>query len=251
MKDNFSTHATQYALYRPDYPEALYGYILGFCKERKNAWDCGTGNGQVASKLSEYFEQVYATDISQKQLSNAIKKENIHYSLQPAERTDFSAHFFDLIVVAQAIHWFDFDLFYQEVKRTIKPSGLLIVTGYGLISVNAEIDVLLENFYHNIIGPYWDTERRYIDEEYKTIPFPFEELSCPSLESTHQWSLDHFIGYLSTWSAVQHFIKEQGYNPVNQFAESIQLFWKKNEIKKVIFPILLRAGRVTETGATS
>lgn len=246
MKDNFSTQAAQYALYRPDYPEALYSYILAVCKERKNAWDCGTGNGQVAAKLSEYFEQVYATDISQKQLSNATRKENIHYSLQPAEHTGFAERFFDLIVVAQAIHWFDFDLFYQEVKRTIQPNGLLIVVGYGLLKVNPEIDEIISSFYHNTIGPYWDTERRYIDEEYKTIPFPFEELSCPDLYSTLYWSFEHFMGYLNTWSAVQHFMKDKGYNPVDKLALLIAPFWAKNEIKKASFPILLRAGKVTD-----
>ncbi len=251
MKDNFSQHATQYALYRPDYPEVLYSYILGLCKERKIAWDCGTGNGQVATKLSEYFEQVYATDISEKQLSNAIKKENIHYSLQPAERTSFSKNFFDLIVVAQAIHWFDFDLFYQEVKRTIKPNGLLIVVGYGLLKVNPEIDEIINTFYHNTIGPYWDAERHYIDEEYKTIPFPFEELSGPDMLSILDWSFEHFMGYINTWSAVQHFIKEKGYNPVEQLAQDILPFWPEQEIKKVSFPILLRAGKVHAKDSTS
>lgn len=244
MKDNFSSQAAQYALYRPDYPEALYRYILGLCKERKNAWDCGTGNGQVATKLSEYFDKVYATDISEKQLLNAIKKDNIHYSLQAAEQTDFSDHFFDLIIVAQAIHWFDFNLFYKEVKRSLKHTGLFIVVGYGLIKVSSEIDEKVKVFYQDILGPYWDAERRYIDEEYKTIPFPFEELSSPQLETSLEWNFDHFIGYLNTWSALQHFIKEKGFSPIDDFAESIQSLWKKNEIKKVTFLILLRAGKV-------
>lgn len=247
MKDNFSKQAAQYALYRPDYPEALYGYILGLCKERKNAWDCGTGNGQVATKLAEYFEQVYATDISKKQLSNAIRKDNIHYSLQPAEKTDFPEGFFDLIVAAQAVHWFNFGQFYAEVRRVIKTEAMLVITGYGLLKINPRIDERIEDFYDNMIGPYWDAERKYIDAAYQTIPFPFEEMECPRLECILEWSFEHLMGYINTWSAVQHFIKEKGYNPVEQLAQDILPFWPEQEIKKVCFPILLRAGKLKTT----
>ena len=78
-KDLFSGQAEDYALYRPAYPEELFTYILSFVTEKDVAWDCATGNGQSALPLSQYFEKVFASDISRKQLEQAPKKENIEY----------------------------------------------------------------------------------------------------------------------------------------------------------------------------
>lgn len=128
MKDNFSIRSDNYARYRPSYPNDFFDYLNQIKTGSINAWDCGTGNGQVTKRLSGMFENVHATDISQSQLDNAVMVNNIHYSLQPAEKTDFPNNFFDLIVVAQAVHWFDFVKFYAEVTSTglVAPCGKFI-----------------------------------------------------------------------------------------------------------------------------
>src|SRR5688572_9865875 len=115
-KDYFSGHSKLYAAFRPTYPAALYDSIFSHLKNKTTAWDCGTGNGQVAGYLSEHFATVCATDISKPQLDHAVRAPNIFYTLSPAERTEFPDQHFDLITVAQAIHWFDRELFYKEVK---------------------------------------------------------------------------------------------------------------------------------------
>lgn len=243
MKDNFSTQADLYAQYRPTYPAVFYEYINGLVKNRTCAWDCGTGNGQVATVLAGYFEQVLATDISAKQLANAEVKPNITYSLQAAEQTDFPAAQFDLIAVAQAIHWFDFEKFYREVNRTLKGDGLLVVAGYGLMNVNPAIDMLINRFYYEIVGPYWDTERHYIDEGYKTIPFPFKEMPSPDFQISTNWTFGHLLGYLNTWSAVQHYIKDKKENPVDRIEGELRLAWGNAALLQVHFPVLLRIGQ--------
>ncbi len=243
MKDNFSTQADLYAQYRPTYPAAFYEYINGLVKNRTCAWDCGTGNGQVASVLADNFEQVLATDISAKQLANAEQKPNIQYSLQAAEQSDFPDDKFDLIVVAQAMHWFDFDKFYREANRTLKADGLFVVAGYGLMKVNAAIDVLINRFYYEIVGPYWDAERHYIDEGYKTIPFPFNEIPSPEFQISTNWTFGHLLGYLNTWSAVQHYIKDKKENPVDRIEGELRLAWGNAALLQVHFPVLLRVGQ--------
>lgn len=125
-KDYFSTQAKTYANFRPTYPPALYEFLLQHLPERKLAWDCATGNGQVASELSRFFEKVYATDISQPQLDQAPRKGNIFYSISPAEQSPFADNQFDLIAVGQALHWFDRDRFYTEVKRVGKREDYLL-----------------------------------------------------------------------------------------------------------------------------
>ena len=246
MKDNFSTASGEYASYRPTYPPDFYNYLFTLLPNTRNAWDCGTGNGQVAAVLAGAFENVYATDISRAQLDQAPRLPNVHYSVQPAEKTDFPDGLFDLVIVAQAIHWFDFDRFYSEVRRTAGAGAVLCALGYGRIVISPEIDELVTGFYENVIGPYWDPERRYIDEGYQTLPFPFEEIPSPSFTSRFSWSADHLTGYLNTWSAVRHFTRQNGYNPIEQLRDKISRVWGADEKREVAFPLLLRIGRTED-----
>lgn len=244
MKDNFSTQAKDYSKYRPHYPQEMIDYIVSFVKRKGIALDVATGNGQVAGKLSDYFEKVFATDISRKQLDNAVQKGNIIYSEQQAEQTNFSDKQFDLITVAQAIHWFDFDAFYKEIYRILKPDGIFAVLGYGQFSMNTESNKIVRGFYENIVGPYWDPERIYVDEEYKTIPFPFEEIEVKQFAvNEFTWTFEQLTGYLDTWSAVQHYIKKNNTNPVDIIRSELKASWEKSD-KKVYFPVLLRIGKL-------
>lgn len=242
-KDYFSRQSKQYAAFRPTYPEPLYQFIFEHVENRSCAWDCATGNGQVARYLASYFDKVYATDISRQQLDHAFRARNIFYSASPAERTSFPDGNFDLITVAQALHWFDLSLFYQEVKRTAKRNGLLAVWGYGLLSVDATVDHFFIDFYKNQTGPYWDVARKLVDSRYREIPFPFEEIPCPDFAITIEWSLGQFAGYLNSWSAVQKYISKHGANPVDAFIENLALVWKPAEVKVVSFPVFLKLGR--------
>lgn len=243
MKDNFSHQSDKYLLYRPSYPAELFSSLLGQVTNKEAAWDCGTGNGQIAVELAKHFDEVYATDISAQQIENAIRKQNIIYSVQPAESTYFADNTFDLITVAQAIHWFDFEKFYIEVKRVAKPRGIIAVIGYGLIKTFDEADAIIDDFYFNTIGSFWDAERKYIDENYLTIPFPFQEIETPQFCNELQWDFEHLIGYLGTWSAVKHHIKAKGENPISLIEEKLKQCWG-NETRSVRFDILLRAGNI-------
>lgn len=243
MKDNFSAQAKSYARYRPDYSVDIIEYIASFIENRGIALDVATGNGQVAAKLAKYFNMVYATDISEKQLENAIQADNIVYKKERAEQTSFSNEMFDLITVAQAIHWFDFDAFYKEVYRILKPDGLFVVMGYGLFSTNPDSDRLIRHLHAGILGDYWDPERRYVDEGYKTIPFPFDEIEAQEFSETFTWSFDHLLGYIESWSAVQHYIKKNGSHPVDLIRDELKESWERGN-DKATFPLLLRIGKL-------
>jgi SAM-dependent methyltransferase len=240
-KDLFSEGSKNYATFRPTYPVELFEFIYSYCKSYDAAWDCATGNGQAAKELAARFKQVQATDISAKQIEKATKQNNIFYSVGQAEKTLFADNSFDLITVAQAIHWINFDLFYPEVVRVAKPNALLAVWGYSLLSIDPIIDEILADFYSRVVGQYWDKERRFIDEKYQTIPFPFEELKSPEFTFSFEWTIDELQGYLGTWSAVQKFIKANQFNPVDKLIEIIRPNWKQ-EKRTVNFPLFLRLG---------
>src|SRR5262245_46284524 len=176
-KDLFSTQSDLYAKYRPTYPKDLYEYILSFVKERKIAWDCATGNGQAAVVLADYFEKVFATDISATQIDKAVKKENIEYIVCPAETTSFEKNTFDLVTVAQAYHWIKWDKFREEVLRVCKPGAVIAIwTYYRNMIGDKKIDDAIYDFYENVTKPYWDYERKYVEEKYETVEFNYEPL---------------------------------------------------------------------------
>jgi ubiquinone/menaquinone biosynthesis C-methylase UbiE len=244
MKDNFSRQANMYAKYRPAYPQELYNFILKHIQNGKMAWDCGTGNGQTAKELAKYFEKVFATDISEKQIANAHKEENIFYSVQPAEKTNFNDNTFDLITVSQALHWFKVNKFYTEVIRAAKPGAWIAVWMYSLANISPEIDELINvRHYKEMLGGFWDYERKYVDDNYLTLPFPFRKIHCPDFKMEFEWTLDELEGYLNTWSALQKFIAQNHFNPVDELVKQIKPFWY-SEKKKIVFPVYLRMGQI-------
>ena len=232
-----------YANFRPRYPDAMYDVIYKHVSCFDKALDVATGNGQVAVELAKKFNEVYATDISQKQLNEAPQLPNIFYKVESAEDASYQENYFDLVTVAQAIHWFDFDKFYSTIKKILKTSGIIAVIGYGLLSVNNEIDEWLHHFYKDITGPYWDKERKYIDELYSTIPFPFTEIETPQLKIEYRWTREQFIGYLNTWSSVQHFIKANNVHPLtDNLLQDLEILWSGDVMHNISFPLLLRIG---------
>ena len=241
-KDLFSKQAGQYAAFRPTYPVALYDFIFGQVGHFETAWDAGTGNGQVARDLSKRFNKIFATDISAKQIENAYPDKNIIYSVA-GETTSFPDNSVDLICVAQAIHWFDLNKFYGEVKRLGKSNAVIAVWGYALLSIGPEIDPLINDFYVNIVGPYWDKERKLIDEHYQTISFPFEETQTPTFSFSFQWKVEELEGYLNTWSSVQKFIGKTNVNPVEKLMLTIRPLWRPEKME-IRFPLFLRLGKV-------
>lgn len=244
--DIFSNQANTYKKYRPTYPQELYDEILKHVPQKFSCWDCATGNGQVAVVLSKYFNEVFATDISKQQLAAAEKADNIVYKVERAEATGFTANKFDLITVAQAMHWFDMEAFNSEVKRVAKNEGIVAVWGYGLLRVDKEIDNYLTTFCNKTLGPYWNPERKHVDNAYNSIIFNFEQINKEkAMDITTHWTLEQLEGYLNSWSSVQNFIRQhRGHNPVLELIESIKTLWGNKKERKVDFPIFLKIGRV-------
>lgn len=245
MKDLFSAQAGEYARYRPVYLAEMVAWISQQAPVRQLAWDCATGNGQLAVLLADHFEKVVATDASQKQLEQATPKANIEYRLEKAESSSLADSSVDLIAVAQAVHWFGFDAFYGEVRRVARPGALIALIGYGLLEMESpQIRALIWRLYTQTTGPFWETERRYIDEGYRTLPFPFEEISTPSWSIQVEWTPEQVVGFLSSWSAVQRFKTERGFDPLDSFRQELENVWGSAPAIPITFPVLMRLGKV-------
>ena len=242
FKDLFSEQASDYAQFRPRYPVGLFHYLASLTQAHGRAWDCGTGNGQAAVMLADYFEQVVATDPSEKQLASAIRHQKVIYRQASIGNSGLEDKSVDLVTAAQAFHWFDREEFYKEVRRAAKPQGLLAVWCYGLAKISSELDAVVGYFYKNILGPYWEKERILVEEGYKNIPFPFRELKPPQFEMTAQWSLDQLVGYLGTWSALQTFVKKNGSNPLESLYPQLKKAWGNDSTHNIRWELAVRVG---------
>lgn len=211
------------------------------------AWDCATGNGQAAIGLCKYFKNVIASDASKGQLEHRFNRNNIMYEMFPAEKADIQDNSVDLITVAQAAHWFDLDRFYKEVTRISKSNGVLAIWSYGMHKIDNDIDKISEklNVGGDILERYWPRETDYVKEDYKTIPFPFIEISSPKFEMTVNWNLDDLVCYMQTWSAVKRFSTEKKFNPLNLIMEELERLWGERDKRKVVkWDINLRVGKI-------
>jgi len=244
-ESRFSEQSDLYARYRPEYPSKLYRFIFEHLHAKNQAWDCATGSGQVAKVLSEPFNQVTATDISEEQLSHATQEANIRYMVAPAEDSGLPPDCFDLVTVAQAIHWFDINRFYTEVRHVAKEKALLAVIGYGMLRISPELNPIVDALYEEAFSYYFSENRRYLDQHYRNLPFPFEEIPTPEFNTQFQWSLEELEGYFNSWSAVQKMKSEMSYNPVINTMRKLRERLPAGESLKVTFPMFMRLGRIT------
>ena len=246
-KDLFSRQAGEYARFRPYYPAAFMEYIMSFVPELQIAWDCATGNGQAATLLARRASRVLATDISARQIAQAAQNPVILYRQCEAEKTPFPNNCFDLITVAQAYHWLNFDLFGREASRVAKAGAWVAIWGYGLIQTEDKVlQEKINGFYQGPVGAYWDPERKYIDEAYTTVPFPFQEIPTPPFVIPVYWRQDELLGYLRTWSSVQHYIRQEAKDPVLELEPLITRHWGNDAAQTFWFPLFLRMGRVVK-----
>jgi ubiquinone/menaquinone biosynthesis C-methylase UbiE len=243
FKDFFSTQATDYAKYRPTYPPELFEYLSTLAKAHGLAWDVGTGNGQAAVELARFFGKVIGTDPSEKQLREAAANPGVEYRCAPAELGGLPEGAVDLITVAQAFHWFDQRKFFAEVKRVAKPGAALAVWCYEITSVNPELDKVIMELYQGILGAYWDSGRKLVEQGYRNEKFPFPELEPPGFKMAAEWTAEQMLGYLGTWSALQKYRKEQSKDPRELIAERLVALWGE-QARMVSWPLSLRVFEV-------
>ncbi len=242
-KDYFSPISRQYAASRPRYPRGLYAWLATLVPARERAWDCACGNGQAAGDLVDYFSRVVGTDLSAEQLQEAKPHPRIEYRVALAERSGLPSASFDLVTVAQALHWFDCERFYEEARRVLRRNGVLAVWTYGVSRIApAPADAVLQDFYRNVAGPYWTPERTHVEHGYQTLPFPQPELPTPTLVLEVEWSLEQVAAYVRSWSATSRLMQAQGAGPVSQFEIALKQRWGDPAVPhRVRWPLSVRA----------
>jgi len=245
FKDHFSDVAAAYAAHRPSYPAALADFLARLAPARRLAWDAGCGSGQLSLLLADRFQRVAATDASAQQIAQARTHPKIEYCCAPAEASGLPDGAADLATAAQAAHWFDLPAYYAEVRRVVRTGGVVALVSYGVVTVDARLDAIIRPFYRDVLAPHWPSERRHVDEGYRSLPFPFEELAAPAFELRRDWRLEALVGYVGTWSAVWALERAGGPGPFAAFRRALADAWGPAEaVRAVRWPLALRVGRV-------
>ena len=244
--DHFSRVAGAYAENRPRYPDGLFDWLASIAPRRELAWDCATGNGQAALGLARYFDRVIATDASAAQIAAAHAHPRVEYRVAPAEASGLAVASADLVTIGQALHWFDRPAFYAEVRKVLRPGGVVAAWTYGATSFDdPRLDEAHRTFYVDVVGPYWPAERALVETGYRDLEFPFEEMDPPAFDMTTEWPLASFLGYVGTWSAVSRFREARGEDPVPGLASALAAFWgDPAATRRIRWPLAMRVGRV-------
>lgn len=244
--DHFSAQAADYARHRPRYPAELFAWLAQESPARERAWDAGCGNGQASVGLAEVFDAVYASDPSAAQIAQCPSHPRIQFVEERAEACSLPNRSIDLLLVAQAYHWLDHARFVPEAERIVREEGLFCALSYGLCRVSPEVDALYDLYYGHIVDAYWPPERAHIENGYAELPLPGTELhDLPSFSMAPVWTLAHYRGYLSSWSATQRYKQARGSDPLATIDAALGEAWGDPQQPRCInFPLRLRVCRL-------
>lgn len=242
FQDHFSRVAEGYGRFRPTYPEALYRYLLGHVGSDARVWEVAAGSGQASRGLAEVFPRLLVTDGSWDQLSRAPA--DVSRAVCLADRAPLRDRSVDLVVVAQALHWLDQGAFFEEVSRVARPGGALAVWTYRLPEIGPTLDPLLRRFAHDEMGRWWPSDRRHVEDGYRSIAFPFRERPAPAFDTVATMGVERFLGYVGTWSAVGRARAAAGEDPLETFGPVWRDAWGAEAVRKVQWPITLRMFQV-------
>ena len=246
FKDHFSSAAASYAAHRPTYPAELVAFLASASPARDLAWDCGCGSGQLSTLLAGPFARVVATDASPDQVAKARPHPGVTYRCAPAEGSALPDGCADLVVAAQAAHWFDLPAFYAEVRRVARPGALVALVTYGIVLLGEPaLDEAMGRFYRGALHPFWPPERRHVEDGYRSLAFPFPEVPAPPLAMRAEWTLGQLVGYLHTWSAVLAMERAGEAAALAAFESRLAAGWGPAEtVRTIRWPLAVRAGRV-------
>lgn len=245
FKDHFSSHAALYARARPGYPDNLGALLADLSPATEAVWDCGCGTGQLSTMLATRFSRVDATDASAEQIASAKPHPGVTYRTARAEASGLEENGYDLIVAAQAAHWFDIDRFYSEARRVGRPGAAIVLVGYGKPRLEGPLGEWLDRFHDELLRDDWPPERWLLVDGYRDLPFPFAELEVEPLATTLDWTLDELLAYIETWSALR--VAERGGRRarINACLEEFGMMWgDPADRREIRWPIRLRAGHL-------
>jgi ubiquinone/menaquinone biosynthesis C-methylase UbiE len=123
---SFGAVADAYDRARPTYPREAAAWLAG--DQPTTVLELGAGTGKLTEVLVGLGHDVHATDPDEQMLERLrAKLPDVRTSVGTAEEIPAPDASYDVVVVAQAFHWFDHDRALPEIARVLKPGGRIAV----------------------------------------------------------------------------------------------------------------------------
>ena len=167
----FSKTINYYDRYRPGYPEDIIHFLqqeLGLTTNSVIA-DIGSGTGKISSLFLKNYNKVYAVEPNEDMRSFAAELFNDDKGFisvaGTAENTSLLNQSADIVVAAQAFHWFDYEAFHKECKRILKPGGWVILIWNKRVDDRSDFMKAYNDFLNNYATDYQKVNLRYVDHK--------------------------------------------------------------------------------------
>lgn len=237
IKNEFDNEANEYKEYRLEYPKEIFEWIKSIKPVANNVLDLGTGNGQAAIKLADFYSNIYAIDISENQIQCAYKHPNIRYLQMDAKDITFDFNF-DLVISATAAHWFDQEGCLDSLIRHLNDDAFVCFWSYSFPDSSDPQTVERLNLIKDLIGNKWSKRSLIHLNKYKDLYFPFEEIeNTPQITLELNWTANQLFDFFSTWG----FFRDYAKNIDSEFFTKVRKILD-DQVYKVEFPLAFRAG---------
>ena len=139
---DFGRHSEDYASHRPGFPSSFYRRLDAISRlDGSRALDLATGPGTVALELAALGSSVVGIDTSAEQIAAAQRiaedrglEDSVDFMVARAEDTGLDRSSFDLATAGQCWHWFDSDAAMAEVRRVLRPGGVLAIAYFSYLA---------------------------------------------------------------------------------------------------------------------
>jgi len=145
----------------------MYRLMSRILTKEMDVLELATGTGLIAVNVAGAVRSIEATDFSPKMIETAKKKtvpQNVHFSVEDATTLSFDDNSFDTVVISNALHIMpDPELVLENIKRVLKPNGLLIAPNFSHGHLQKS-SWNLSAFILKVIG--FETYSKWTPEEY-------------------------------------------------------------------------------------
>jgi len=166
--DRFSNRVDNYVKYRPGYPAEMFSFLIKEKILRSDSViaDIGSGTGISAKVFLDNGNMVYGVEPN-KEMREAAENilagnKNFKSITGTAEATGLKSKSIDILIAAQAFHWFDKEQFRKEAVRILKPEGFVVIIWNDRLTDETEFLMEYESLLHNYSLDYGEVNHKNI-----------------------------------------------------------------------------------------
>lgn len=252
FKKLFGQEAKNYTKYRTPYPKELFELLTKLIpKDSSRILDIACGTGKSTEPLLETGLEVTGCDHDPQMIGEAveqadIKNLNIKYCVGDAEHLPFPDAYFDVVTVGAAFHFFVNDIAMTEIRRVLKPKGLLFVYWTLTVKDTPEEDSIPGSIYkkYNWIKiPAELRDLKNISDFLKKVGL--QDVSTERIPISYNTSIEERVGLMTTSGTYELLSSEEkkafldeirttltdklGKRPYFTLEEEVQACWGFNE----------------------